>query len=152
MTFFSEHILVRTSLSRCLYEIDAGPPPLCLLLSSYQTYPWYLCPVFVLAFLGFFSRVPFFALLSSLKGSTVNISPLLVHSLSTDKTLTWPHFGQIGTRHLAAPGEHAKDLREGQLWFQNMRWCLTEKHPWGRQRENTSGMFPRNPIHMTLKH
>ena len=36
--FFSEHILVRTSLPRCLCEIDASPPPLCLLLSSYQTY------------------------------------------------------------------------------------------------------------------
>ena len=37
-SLFSEHILVRTSLPRCVCEIDAGPPPLCLLLSSYQMY------------------------------------------------------------------------------------------------------------------
>ena len=36
--FFSEPILVRTSLPICLCESDAGPPPLCLLLPSYETY------------------------------------------------------------------------------------------------------------------
>ena len=35
---FLEHILVRTSLPRCLCEIDACPPPLYLMLPSYQTY------------------------------------------------------------------------------------------------------------------
>ena len=64
--FFSEHILVRTSLPRCLCKIDACPPPLCLLLPSYQTYLRCLSPIFVLAFLCFFSRLPFLALLSSL--------------------------------------------------------------------------------------
>ena len=36
-TSSSQHILVRTSMPRCLCEIDAGPPPLCLPLSSYRT-------------------------------------------------------------------------------------------------------------------
>ena len=63
---FSEHIFVRTSLPRCLCEIDVCPPPLCLLLPSYQTYQWCLSPIFVLAFLCFFSRLPFLALSSSL--------------------------------------------------------------------------------------
>ena len=44
----------------CLCEIDACPPPLCLLLPLYQTYLWCLSPIFVLAFFGFFSR-PFLA-------------------------------------------------------------------------------------------
>ena len=57
---FSEHILVRTSLPRCVCEIDAGPPPLCC---RHRTKcMWCLSPIF---FLGFFSRLPFLALLSS---------------------------------------------------------------------------------------
>ena len=38
MLFFSEHILFRTSLPKCLYEIDACPTLLCLLLPSYRIY------------------------------------------------------------------------------------------------------------------
>ena len=36
MLFFSEHILFRTSLPKCLYEIDACPTLICLLLLSYR--------------------------------------------------------------------------------------------------------------------
>ena len=43
--FFSEHIIVRTSLPRCVCQIDACPPPLCLLLSSYQTHLGCLSPI-----------------------------------------------------------------------------------------------------------
>ena len=77
--FFSGHILVRTSLPRCLCEIDACPPPLCLLLPSYQMYLWCLSPIFVLAFLGFFSRLPFLALLSSLnhRGLASNVAKVV---------------------------------------------------------------------------
>ena len=55
-TSSSLHILVRTSLPRCICEIDAGPPPLCLPLSSYRTCLICLSPIFVVAFLCFFSR------------------------------------------------------------------------------------------------
>ena len=64
--FFSEHIIVRTSLPRCVCQIDACPPPLCLLLSSYQTHLGCLSPIFVLGFICFFSWLQFLALLSSL--------------------------------------------------------------------------------------
>ena len=62
--FFGEHILFRTSLPKCLCEIDACPLPLCLLLLSYQMYLWCLSLILVLTFLGFFSLLPFLVLLS----------------------------------------------------------------------------------------
>ena len=46
--FFWERVLFRTSLPKCLCEIDACPTPLCLLLPSYQTYP-----IFVSVFLSY---------------------------------------------------------------------------------------------------
>ena len=58
--------VVRTSLPRCLCKTGACPPTLCLLLSSYEPYVMYFSH-FVLGFLCFFSRQPFFALLSSRK-------------------------------------------------------------------------------------
>ena len=64
--FFSEHIIVRTSLPIMSLQIDACPPPLCLLLSSYQTHLGCLSPIFVLGFICFFSLLQFLALLSSL--------------------------------------------------------------------------------------
>ena len=51
---------------------------------------------------------------------------LLVQSLSTDKTLCMTFLWySLFTGHLAAPGKHARDLREGELDYKPTEVVMT---------------------------
>ena len=129
--FFLDHILVRTSLLRCLCKIDACPPPLCLLLPSHQTYLWCLPSIFVLAFLGFFSRLPFLALLSSLNHLYGTYGRTVLREM-------WGRQERTGRRR--------QETEEGGKDYQMRRWksCgqhLTPDKGKKRKRERYATLF-----------